>query len=144
MAPKKSQVFKEPQSGSIQNGLPRKKLPAWYERVYRLVAARELESEDRWSIYGPCPDDFDEDISELESESSGGCHCASHTSERECDLDECDFTDEGAVYAGSEAECYIVYKEMREERKRQLIKLRKDQERVIEYYKAREDEVERE
>ncbi|EUC26730.1 hypothetical protein COCCADRAFT_10475 [Bipolaris zeicola 26-R-13] len=133
-----------PQPYPIVNALPRKKLPLWYERVYRVVAVREIESEGRRSSYGPYPEDFDEDISELESESSGACHCASDTSECECDLDERDFMDEDSVYAGSDAEWYLEYKEMREERKRQLVELRKDHERAIEYHKAREDEVERE
>ncbi|EUC39725.1 hypothetical protein COCMIDRAFT_10238 [Bipolaris oryzae ATCC 44560] len=107
-----------PQFYLIVNALLRKKLPLWYERVYRVVAVREIESEGRRTSYGPYLEDFDEDISELELESSGACHCASDTSECECDLDEHDFMDEDSVYASSDAEWYLEYKEMREERKR--------------------------
>ncbi|KAF2462693.1 uncharacterized protein BDR25DRAFT_363696 [Lindgomyces ingoldianus] len=135
MASKKSKGFKMSQSEPVINTLPRKKLSPWYERVYRLVA----------SSYGPYLEDFDEDISELESQSSSACRCASDTSECECDLDERDFTDEDSAYTGSETvEWYLEYREMREERKRQLIILRKEHERVIEYHKARENEVEKE
>jgi hypothetical protein len=136
MARKKFKKSKAPRSSPIPKpSLPRKELPAWYEHVSRLVASRELESENYGLSDGPYPEDFDEDISELESESGFACHCASDASDCECDLDERDFTDEDSVYAE--------YKEMREERQRELAELRKDQERTIEYHKAREDEVEK-
>lgn len=119
--------------------LVREKLPAWYERVFRLVASRELESKNDWLSDGPYPEDFDEDISELESKSesedSFACRCSSDASDCKCDPNEIDFTDEDPLYAE--------YKEMREERKRMLADLRKDQELTVEYHKAREDEVEK-
>ncbi|OCK87559.1 uncharacterized protein K441DRAFT_709289 [Cenococcum geophilum 1.58] len=83
-------------------------------------------------------EDFDENISELESQSSSACNCASHASKCECDLDERELTDEDAV----DAECYLEYKEMCEDRNRELAKFGQDQERTIGYHKAREDEPE--
>ena len=62
-------------------------------------------------------DCFDEDISELEPQSSSACHCVSETSECACGYD---CSDEDSMYTGPEAEPYIEYKEMREERKRKL------------------------
>jgi hypothetical protein len=111
---------------------PRQKLPAWYHRLLALTM-----KEDR-DVY---PEDFDEDLSDLEdsSEVEEEEERASMRSECRCDREYCEYEsqnqdDEDAYdsdgrisdrsYDGSDAGYYYELKDEREERKRELQNIR--------------------
>lgn len=102
----------------------RKELPAWYRRVWRLSLNDNLN-----------PEDFDLDLSELEEKPSTG------------ELDERmeeDEEDYHSSYTGTEAEDYSWFKDMREDRKRQLLRQIQEHVPVVEDHIAHWDEVQAE
>ncbi|KAJ4245713.1 hypothetical protein NW762_013837 [Fusarium torreyae] len=95
--------------------------PAWYHRVYKIAVDRGRVNLDR---YLTRPDDYDEDISDLESEvscsSQNGCEydsddmCLKHG---DSDSEDDDTSDDGG---GSDIDGYYQFKGERKERKRDL------------------------
>jgi hypothetical protein len=113
-------------------------LPAWYYRVASLEYTRGRD---------PYPEDFDEDLSELEESDESDeeeCECDGDASECECDLEDEDKESERS-YDGSDADNYYELKETRKERKRELLEQRerheKEKKARIEYAKEKEEKV---
>jgi hypothetical protein len=108
---------------------PRRKLPAWY---YRVLAVKIKEDRE---IY---PEDFDEDLSDLEDDSEEG-------QEEDDDDDDDDDEMSDRSYNGSDADCYYELKEEREERKRELQEIREDEQEAKEeqqrFERNKENEV---
>jgi hypothetical protein len=89
-------------------------LPAWY---YRVVSLGYIKDRD------PYPEDFDEDLSELGSSDKSDekeCVCDGEDSDCECELGDEDKESERS-YDGSDAGNYYELKEIRKERKRELL-----------------------
>ncbi|KAK4074502.1 uncharacterized protein Triagg1_5098 [Trichoderma aggressivum f. europaeum] len=114
---------------------PGPKLPAWY---YRLVALTIKEDRDVF------PEDFDEDLSDIDGEnpSESGCDCDSE--DGECDCDDQSHSSERS-YNGSDADYYYELKDERKERKQQLrdykVKEDKDKEHWRKWENVRVEEV---
>lgn len=131
-----SQPWRIEKNRRIQNA--RRPLPAWYYRVASLEYTRGRD---------PYPEDFDEDLSELEESDDSDekeCECDGDASECECDLEDEDKESERS-YDGSDADNYYELKETRKERKRELLEQRERHEEEkkarIEYAKEKEEEV---
>lgn len=95
----------------------------------------------------PYPEDFDEDLSELEESNQSDekeCECDNDTSECEYDLENDDNESERS-YDGSDANYYYELKETRKERKRELLEQQERHEEEkkarIKYVKEKEEEV---
>ncbi|KAH6667237.1 hypothetical protein B0J14DRAFT_603019 [Halenospora varia] len=104
-------------------------LPAWYYRIASLEYTRGRD---------PYPEDFDEDLSELEE--------SDEPDEKECECDlEAEDKESERSYDGSDADNYYELKETRKERKRELLEQREgyeeEKEARIEYAKEKEEEV---
>ena len=109
-------------------------LPAWYYRVASLEYTRGSD---------PNPEDFDEDLSELEESDEldeKKCECGGDASERECDLAD-EHKESERSYNGSDADIYYELKETRKERKRELLEKHEEKKARIEYAKEKEVEV---
>lgn len=122
VTPKPIQRVREP---SPQKDL--KHLPEWYKRVwYKTIT------------YDPSPEDFDEDISDLESKASIVCECESDD-ECECYLEEDNESTRSDYSGGTITESYSEYKEMREDRLRELIAIRKEEEEELAALRKRQE-----
>jgi hypothetical protein len=110
------------QTGRISKpSAPRKKhVPAWYERITKPFEYRKEHGADP----GPLPEDFDEDLSELEE---NGDPDENQTKDKE--------------HEEYEDARYPAIKQQREERKQQWVNMHKTQEVRAAYYEAREEEV---
>jgi hypothetical protein len=115
-------------------------LPTWF---YRLVALTINEDRD------VCPDDFDEDLSDLDLDENS--ICAGDKSEcgnADCDADSLfSGTDDSLTersYAGSDADYYYELKQGREERKCELREIGKWQRKAKEAQRRFEGEMEKE
>jgi hypothetical protein len=97
---------------------PRQKLPAWYYRVLAVSIKEDRE------IY---PKDFDEDLSDLEDDSE-----EEQEEEEDDDNDNDDDKMSDRSYNRSDADCYYELKEEREERKRELQKIREYEQKAKE------------
>ncbi|KAL7965828.1 hypothetical protein HDV63DRAFT_386339 [Trichoderma sp. SZMC 28014] len=104
-----------------------KELPAWYHRVRALEVAREEVGKDlAW-------DAFDEDLSDLEPESDADaddvpfvrCGIGDHESDCGCPSPDASDDDEDGLsersYNGTGADDYYRLRDLREDRKRELI-----------------------
>jgi len=124
----------------------RRSLPAWYYRVATIECTENRNVN---------PEDFDQDLSELEEENELGkeqdeaaeCECDRDDSECDCHLEDEDSMDEESKrsYDGSDAEYYYELKKDRAERKRELLLRQsrngKKREQQMEFEKAKEEEV---
>ncbi|KAF3062541.1 hypothetical protein CFAM422_010585 [Trichoderma lentiforme] len=115
---------------------PGQKLPAWY---YRLVALTIKEDRDVE------PDDFDEDISDIDrtpDPSEVDCDC---DPDEDCECDDQSSHGSERSYNGSDADYYYELKDEREERKQELREMKKEEreekERVRKAEGVKEEEV---
>ncbi|KAK2758164.1 hypothetical protein CKAH01_16878 [Colletotrichum kahawae] len=126
---------------SSSHKLKERPLPAWYYRVSALYYCSDDEV---------ISEDFDEDISDLESSKHGSTNEVAVTAQRDCDCedDDCehhvfdsdDSTSERS-YNGSDADWYYELKELREERKEQLREVAKEKEDEKDYERRKGEEV---
>lgn len=133
------------QAGPTPNEAAAKKrqLPAWYHRLVVLGIKQNREVQ---------PEDFDEDLSDLASSHSGGKRRSAGVDSCYCEGSECgceSVASDGSgtcsddqSYDGSDADYYHELKELREERKQELLDLKEQDEK--EKQVAREIELEME
>jgi hypothetical protein len=132
---------------------PRQKLPAWYHRLLALTM-----KEDR-DVY---PEDFDEDLSDLEDSSEVEeeeerasmrsecrcdkeyCECESQNQDDDDDVYDSDSRISGRSYNGSDAGYYYELKDEREERKRELQNIRELEQKAKEEQQTFERNMEKE
>ncbi|KAL4861364.1 hypothetical protein BDV12DRAFT_180375 [Aspergillus spectabilis] len=109
-------------------------LPAWYYRMVRLTLTRDRD---------PYPEDFDEDISDLEGKSEKEEDEDEESEDEESEDEE--YPESDRSYTGSDAGYYYELKEQREDRKRQLRdyneQTKKDKENEYAINKAKEEET---
>ncbi|KAL6813178.1 hypothetical protein GGI42DRAFT_165734 [Trichoderma sp. SZMC 28013] len=121
---------------------PGQKLPAWYYRLVALTIKKDREV---------LPEDFDEDLSDLDSTSNDSGE-GKNPSDPDCDCDDedCECDDQSSQssersYNGSDADYYYELKDEREERKEELwdikVEERKEKERWRKFESAQVEEV---
>ncbi|KAH7015845.1 hypothetical protein EDB80DRAFT_345790 [Ilyonectria destructans] len=113
--------------------------PAWYIRLVALTLTGEIDVEQ---------DDFDEDISELEEDPDDGsaeeveCGCDGDDPECACLAED---QESERSHDDSDADDYYLLKEQREDRKKELFRLKKHEGKekamLREYDRTKEDEV---
>ncbi|KAH0425349.1 hypothetical protein CcaCcLH18_11005 [Colletotrichum camelliae] len=132
---------------SSSQKLKERPLPAWYYRVSALYPRPDDEV---------VSEDFDEDISDLESFKHGSTNEVAVTAQGDCDCedDDCehraedgedvfdsDDSESERSYNGSDADRYYELKELREDRKEELRKLAKEREDEKDYERLKGEEV---
>jgi hypothetical protein len=113
----------------MNSSSPRPRLPAWYSRVTALRATKTPEILEPADV---CPDDFDEDISSIEY-----CDCDSDDCECESSRDDISIRS----YDGPDADFYYELKDLREDRKEELLDLAREKQAMRDKESRKMEEV---